>query len=115
MSNDPDPERLKALEARLKKVKGPEKEEHAGDKAYNQAQYAWQMVVELIAGLGIGFGIGYGADALFGTKPIFMVLFIMLGFAAGVKVMLGTAAHMQKTAEADAGKAPEAHSDEEEG
>lgn len=95
MSNDPDPERLRALEERLKKIKGPEKEEHSGDKGYNQAQYAWQMVVELIAGLGIGFGIGYGLDAIFGTKPIFMVLFILLGFAAGVKVMLGTAAHMK--------------------
>lgn len=114
MSNDPDPERLRALEERLKKIKGPEKEEHSGDKGYNQAQYAWQMVVELIAGLGIGFGIGYGLDAIFGTKPIFMVLFILLGFAAGVKVMLGTAAHMQKTPECE-GMSPDARSEEEEG
>ncbi|MDA5093544.1 AtpZ/AtpI family protein [Aliiroseovarius sp. KMU-50] len=115
MSNDPDPERLKALEARLKKAKGAEEEEHSGDKAYNQAQYAWQMVIELIAGLGIGFGIGYGVDALFGTKPIFMVLFILLGFAAGVKVMLGTAAHMQKTPDAGEGKTSDTGSEEEKG
>ncbi|UWQ03957.1 AtpZ/AtpI family protein [Aliiroseovarius crassostreae] len=115
MSNDPDPERLKALEKRLKQVRGTEEKEHAGDKAYNQAQYAWQMVIELIAGLGIGFGIGYGLDALLGTKPIMMVLFIMLGFAAGVKVMLGTAAHMQKSADADAGTTPGTRSEEEEG
>ncbi|WP_424944289.1 AtpZ/AtpI family protein [Aliiroseovarius crassostreae] len=115
MSNDPDPERLKALEARLKKAKGPEEEEHSGDKGYNQAQYAWQMVIELIAGLGIGFGIGYGLDAVFGTKPFMMVLFILLGFAAGVKVMLGTAAQMQKTPEAGQGANPKAGSEEEKG
>ncbi len=111
MSSDPDPERLKALEARLKKARGVEDEAHTGDKAYNQAQFAWQMVIELIAGLGIGFGIGYGLDALFGTKPIFMVLFILFGFAAGVKVMLGTAAQMQKSADAEAGAAPGAGSE----
>ncbi|UWQ15039.1 AtpZ/AtpI family protein [Aliiroseovarius sp. M344] len=99
MSNPPDPERLKQLETRLKAAKGEVDEEATGDAAYNQASFAWQMVIELTVGLLIGFGIGYGLDALFGTKPIFMVLFILLGFAAGMKVMLSTAAQMQKKAE----------------
>lgn len=99
MSNEPDPERLKELEARLKQAKGDDEEEKTGDAAYNQASFAWQMVIELTVGLIIGFGIGYGLDALFGTIPIFMVLFTMLGFAAGMKVMLSTAAQMQKKAE----------------
>ena len=118
MSNEPDPERLKALETRLKKAKGIEDEAPVNDAAYNQASLAWQMVIELVAGLGIGFGIGFGLDAVFGTKPIFMVLFIMLGFAAGVKVMLGTAAQMQKTPEAvseDTDPSPERPSKEEKG
>ncbi|MCI2394186.1 AtpZ/AtpI family protein [Aliiroseovarius sediminis] len=98
MSDNPDPERLKQLEARLKKAAGEVKQEDTSDAAYNQASFAWQMVIELTVGLLIGFGIGFGLDTLFGTKPIFMVLFIMLGFAAGVKVMLSTAAQMQKKA-----------------
>lgn len=52
---------------------------------------AWRMVIELVTGLGVGFGIGYGLDMLFGTLPLFLVLFVLLGFAAGVRVMLGTA------------------------
>lgn len=99
MSDHPDPERLKELEARISAAKGEENEKKTGDEAYNQASFAWQMVIELTVGLVIGFGIGYGLDSLFGTKPIFMVLFILLGFAAGMKVMLGTAAQMQKKAE----------------
>lgn len=61
------------------------------EEHYSQAQLAWRMVIELVAGLGVGFGIGYGLDALFGTRPWLMVVFILLGFAAGVNVMLRTA------------------------
>ena len=38
-----------------------------------------------------GIGIGYGLDFLFNTFPIFLVIFSLLGFAAGIKVMLQTA------------------------
>ena len=53
------------------------------------------MVIELVAGLGIGFGIGYGLDTLFGTMPLFLILFIFLGFAAGVLTMLRSAREVQ--------------------
>ena len=51
---------------------------------HRQAQLAWRMVIELVAGLMIGFGIGYGLDTLFGTMPVFLILFILAGFAAGL-------------------------------
>jgi len=99
MADKTEDEQRKALEARIAAVKKaqqtPEKahqEEH-----YSQANLAWRMVIELVAGLGIGFGIGYGLDALFGTRPFLMVLFILLGFAAGVKTMMRSAAEMQET------------------
>ncbi|KAG1647402.1 ATP synthase protein I [Nymphon striatum] len=87
---------LQELEAKINAAKArsapakPHQEEH-----YSQAQLAWRMVIELVAGLGIGFGIGYGLDVLFGTLPIFMVLFVMLGLAAGVKTMLRSAQEIQ--------------------
>ena len=103
MSDDPDRARLEALEAKIKAAKGEEEAQRTGDAAYNQASFAWQMVIELVVGLLTGFGIGYGLDAVLGTAPWLMVLFIMLGFAAGVRVMLGTAKQMQeKQAEASA-------------
>ncbi len=96
MSDGPDPERLKTLEKRIEalrqeKAGKPHQEEH-----YSQAQHAWRMVVELVVGLGIGFGIGYGLDTLFGTLPVFLVLFTLLGFAAGVRTMLRTAQELQR-------------------
>ncbi|MCE8458773.1 AtpZ/AtpI family protein, partial [Rhodovulum sulfidophilum] len=39
--------------------------------------------------------IGYGLDSWLGTKPIFLVLFILLGLAAGIRVMLRTAQEVQ--------------------
>ena len=88
-------QRMQQLEDRIaaakqRKAPKPHQEEH-----YSQAQLAWRMVIELVAGLGIGFGIGYRLDVLFGTLPIFMVLFVMLGLAAGVKTMLRSAQEIQ--------------------
>lgn len=88
--------RRKALEARIAKAKGPEPAKHHSEAHYSQGQLAWRMVIELVAGLGIGFGIGYGLDRLLGTLPIFLVLFVFLGLAAGVKTMLRSAQEVQR-------------------
>lgn len=97
MSSEPDPERLRALEARITALKPEEAKPHL-DEHYSQAQHGWRMVIELVAGIVIGFTIGYGLDSLFGTTPIMMVVFILLGFVAGVKTMMATAREMQAEA-----------------
>ncbi|MHA6324667.1 AtpZ/AtpI family protein [Roseivivax sp. CAU 1753] len=89
-------QRMSDLEARIaamKAAKLPPKRHQ--DEHYSQAQHAWRMVIELVAGLGIGFGIGWGLDAVFGTQPWLLVLFTLLGFAAGVNVMIRTARELQ--------------------
>ena len=91
----PDDARLKELEARIAKLKVSKQEPHHMKKDYSQAQLAWRMVIELVAGLGIGFVIGYGIDTALGTLPIFLVIFIGLGFAAGVKTMMRSAKEVQ--------------------
>lgn len=96
MADEPEEHRLRALEDRIAAAKkaqapAPAKEEH-----YSLAQHAWRMVVELVAGLGIGFGIGYGLDSLFGTTPILLVVFTLLGFAAGVQTMIRTSREIQE-------------------
>ena len=64
---------------------------------YDKAHLAWRMVIELVAGLGIGLGIGFGLDYLFGPAPFLMVVFIFLGFAAGIKSMMRSAAELTRT------------------
>ena len=95
MSDPSNPDPLKSLDERIKAAKMAKTPEPKVDDHYTGAQLAWRMVIELVAGIAIGFGIGYGLDALFGTMPVFLVIFILLGFAAGVKTMLRTAQEVQ--------------------
>lgn len=91
-----DKARMEALEARLAAAKAAQ--EPSTSRAvdhHSQAQLAWRMVIELVAGLGIGFGIGYGLDQLFGTGPWLMIVFVFLGLAAGVKTMMRSAEEVQ--------------------
>lgn len=89
-----DAERLKALEERLSQTRRDDRLSPPGMDKFAHANQAWRMVVELVAGLALGFGIGFGLDRLLGTTPILLVIFVFLGFAAGVKTMLRTAAEM---------------------
>lgn len=96
MNDGPDPKRLDELEERLRALRkaqepAPRKESHV-----SQAQAGWRMVTELVVGLLLGFGIGYGLDSLFGTMPIFLILFTLLGFAGGVRAMMKSAAEIQQ-------------------
>ncbi|MFK7879917.1 AtpZ/AtpI family protein [Roseobacter sp.] len=95
MTDEDQQQRLEQLEARIAAAKQAQAPTPRADEHYSQAQHAWRMVIELVAGLGIGFGIGYGLDWLLGTIPIFLVLFTMLGLAAGIKTMLRSAQEMQ--------------------
>ena len=92
---------LNALHARIEAAKERQAPAPPADEHYSQAQQGWRMVTELVAGLLIGFGIGYGIDVLAGTMPIFLVLFTLLGFGAGVNVMVRTAREIQAKREAD--------------
>lgn len=76
--------------ARKAQEPGPRKDEH-----YSQANIAWRMVTELVAGLGIGAVLGYGLDILAGTLPWGLIVFTFIGFAAGIKTMLRTAQEVQ--------------------
>ena len=96
MVDQTEKERLRQLEERIERARSKQAPKPRADEHYSMANVAWRMVIELVAGLGIGFGIGYGLDVLFGTIPLFLVLFVGLGFAAGVKTMLRTAEEIRK-------------------
>ena len=102
MTDPAEKHRLERLEKRIGALKGakapvPRMEDH-----HNQAHLAWRMVIELVAGIVIGLGIGYGLDVLLGTMPVFLVLFVLLGFAAGVRVMLRSVKELQQDQGGDA-------------
>ncbi len=77
-------ERIEVAKAGLETDKRP-------NGPVGQANIAWRMVIDLVAGVGIGAAVGYGLDRLLGTQPWLMSVFLLLGFAAGVNLMLRTA------------------------
>lgn len=95
MSDRDQQQRLQQLEAKLDAVKKRNAPKPRVDKAVDESHLAWRMVIELVVGLLIGFGIGWGLDWLFGTLPIFLMLFTLLGLAAGIKTMLRSAQELQ--------------------
>ncbi len=101
MSDAPDPNRLSELSERIAAAKKTQEPRPKEASKVGQAQHAWRMIIELTVGIGIGVGIGYGLDVLFGTMPWFLVPFTLLGFAAGINVMLKTAKELQEDNAAD--------------
>ena len=65
-------------------------------KNWQGGNLAYRMMLELVVGMVLGIGVGYGIDSLFNTFPLFLVLFSLLGFGAGVRVMLQTAKQISK-------------------
>lgn len=108
-----DNRRLQDLEDRLTKLRSTEAPKSA-DADFRQGEMAWRMVIELVSGLGIGLAVGYALDWFLGTMPIFLILFVLLGLAAGVKVMLGTARELGAPvpAQDEAAETPEEEDDE---
>ncbi len=95
MDKEPDQAKLDELSDRINALKGTQGPEPRGDEHYSQLQLAWRMVIELVAGIALGFGIGYGLDWVFGTLPIFLIIFVLLGLAAGINVMMRTAKEVE--------------------
>jgi ATP synthase protein I len=93
---DPDEkQRMAQLEDKIESAKAAQRPQTKVEDHHSQAHAGWRMVTELVAGLVIGLCIGLGLDSLFGTLPIFLVLFVLLGFAAGIKTMLRSAKALQ--------------------
>ena len=87
---EPDPEgdrrRIDELDERLKKARGPAKDEPKLDLrvSHRQTGVAYRVMVDMIAGLLVGGFLGYGLDRWMGWAPYSLVVGLLLGFAAGV-------------------------------
>ena len=55
-----------------------------------------KLSVELVGGVVVGGLIGWALDQLFGTKPILMLVFLVLGAASGIMNVMRTAKAMQE-------------------
>ena len=92
--------RLHELEERLGSVRarrGPGTASAADGRGPAMGQ-ALRLATELIAGVAVGGFIGWALDRWLGTAPLLMVLFLILGAAAGIVNVIRTAQAMQAAA-----------------
>ena len=59
----------------------------------------FRLSSELIAGVVVGAVIGWGFDRLLSTSPWGLIVFLLLGFTAGVLNVMRTAGVMAKQSE----------------
>ena len=52
---------------------------------------ALRLGADFVAGVVVGVALGWGVDRLFGTRPWGLVVFVLLGFAAGLLTVLRSA------------------------
>ena len=86
------------LEKLDKKIEGfKSKNEKDIPKRLKVQNDGWRMVVELVPGMLLGLSLGIALDYIVGSEPLFLIVFSLLGFMAGVKTMIATAKKMNET------------------
>jgi ATP synthase protein I len=99
--------RLGSLDRRLSEIGGSRKirtdqsgneQDAAQAKAFAMAM-GLRLSSELVAGVLVGAGLGWGFDRLLSTSPWGLIVFLLLGFTAGVLNVMRTAGVMAKQSE----------------
>lgn len=95
--------KLDELAKRIKAArKGREPPRRRMRGEFTAAHVAWRMTLELVVGGLIGAAMGWGLDVLLGTRPVFLIVFVLLGMAAGIRTALRTAEDLRRDQTADA-------------
>lgn len=81
--SQPLDKRLDGIERQLQKYKKNQRpvKDRPAKTSYGQA---FQLSTEFVVAILVGVGLGWGIDQLAGTAPWGMILFLPLGFVAGI-------------------------------
>lgn len=86
MSEREPPSSLDDLEARLEKARAdafPPQGEEQGSSRAEGLSAGFQVATELVAAMVVAIAIGWFLDEWLETRPLFLVIFFLLGAAAG--------------------------------
>ena len=86
---------LDKLDRKLEEFRS--KKEKVSPKQIKVQNDGWRMIIELVTGMLLGVSLGLGLDYMIVSEPIFLIIFSLLGFMAGVKTMMTTAKKMNET------------------
>lgn len=86
---------LDKLQAKIDKIRKPEQSASGLYDTKDMSQ-AVRLIIDLVAGVIMGVGFGYLLDRWFDTLPLFMIIGLFIGMAAGVKNMIISAEVIDK-------------------
>ena len=95
MNESSKKENLEKLDKKLEEFKSKKQDDRP--KQLKVQNDGWRMVIELVTGMLLGVSLGIALDYLMSSAPIFLIVFSLLGFMAGVKTMIATAKKMNET------------------
>jgi ATP synthase protein I len=118
----PDPElgklsdRLDALGSRIAAERSERAAAEKPSVAYQGAKdysKGFRLATEFVGGVLVGGLLGYGLDYLLGTLPLFLIIFLLLGFGAGI-LNMARAANRVSPAQDRLGQPPPRVADDDE-
>lgn len=65
-----------------------EKQEEAKKSVMQESHKGLSAISHVVSGIFVGVSLGYGTDMFLGTKPWFLILFMLIGFAGGMVNMV---------------------------
>ncbi len=90
---------LSQLSKSINTIKSSKKESTIESDKKNDVKsfsHAFRIVSELFANVLVGASIGWGLDYFFNTKPIFLIIFLILGMISGIYTAYKSAMNWQK-------------------
>lgn len=86
-----------SLQSRIDRAR--HQQEKNNEKPVSAASHGMRVGLDLVSGVAVGTAIGYALDRWLGTLPLFMLICMGIGTAAGIKLMMESAARAVKAIE----------------
>ena len=84
---------MEELDIKLRKLETDLKNIESGDtakKAPLSYGRAFSACIDLVSGIIVGGIIGWGIDSMFSSRPLFFMICLIIGLAAGFKLIYNT-------------------------
>ncbi len=80
------------INSRIQDLKSRYEDDSPPAQPHTQGMGAgFRVATDMVGGVLVGVFIGYQLDTFFATKPVFLLIFIVIGMAAGVVNVIRTA------------------------
>ena len=99
MKRDDLPPPIEGLDARIRRARDARDDTKSTGQRSTGLAWAARLTTEMLAALVVGGGLGWLVDRWLGTRPWFMLVFLLIGCAAGMLNAYRTARRFESRAD----------------